>query len=270
MVKSIYLQDGEEIFVDDEDYERVSQLTWFKYYSSKIGKNSKIISAEIKSKKVQLAPFILKGSFQKIKGSDFTRKNLTTKGNAQRWRKANHDSSSKYRGVSWDKKRSKWVASINVDGKRKYLGRYSVEEEAAKAYNKAVLDYWDGEGYINIIGEDNRTQIRDYMTFKNQHNRRAGLSGYKGVGRHTDKNRTLPFYAVSKFKKNKNFIGTFKTAEQAALAYNKVAIYLHGDEAILNDVQITDELKEFMANWEIPEKVIKLKEEAESNEHAHA
>lgn len=25
MVKSIFLQDGEEIFVDDEDYERVNQ-----------------------------------------------------------------------------------------------------------------------------------------------------------------------------------------------------------------------------------------------------
>ncbi len=26
MVKSIYLQDGEEIFVDDEDYERVKKI----------------------------------------------------------------------------------------------------------------------------------------------------------------------------------------------------------------------------------------------------
>ena len=33
MVKSIFLQDGEEIFVDDEDYERVNQHTWFKDYS---------------------------------------------------------------------------------------------------------------------------------------------------------------------------------------------------------------------------------------------
>lgn len=33
MVKSIFLQDGEEIFVDDEDYERVNQHTWYKYYT---------------------------------------------------------------------------------------------------------------------------------------------------------------------------------------------------------------------------------------------
>lgn len=28
MVKSIFLQDGEEILVDDEDYERVNQHIW--------------------------------------------------------------------------------------------------------------------------------------------------------------------------------------------------------------------------------------------------
>ncbi|MUH23519.1 AP2 domain-containing protein, partial [Staphylococcus aureus] len=32
MVKSIFLQDGEEIFVDDEDYERVNQYIWTKSY----------------------------------------------------------------------------------------------------------------------------------------------------------------------------------------------------------------------------------------------
>lgn len=33
MVKSIFLQDGEEIFVDDEDYERVNQHTWHKSFN---------------------------------------------------------------------------------------------------------------------------------------------------------------------------------------------------------------------------------------------
>ncbi|UKM36347.1 hypothetical protein VBSAUS832_19 [Staphylococcus phage vB_SauS_832] len=32
MVKSIFLQDGEEILVDDEDYERVNQHTWHKAF----------------------------------------------------------------------------------------------------------------------------------------------------------------------------------------------------------------------------------------------
>ena len=42
MVKSIFLQDGEEIFVDDEDYERVNQYTWSKNYN---GNHRKILTS---------------------------------------------------------------------------------------------------------------------------------------------------------------------------------------------------------------------------------
>ena len=41
LVKSIFLQDGEEIFVDDEDYERVNQHTWFKDYRKIVPKRKK-------------------------------------------------------------------------------------------------------------------------------------------------------------------------------------------------------------------------------------
>jgi len=45
--------------------------------------------------------------------------------------------SSAYRGVHWDKERSKWAASISVKGKTRQLGRYDTEEEAARAYQDA-------------------------------------------------------------------------------------------------------------------------------------
>tara|TARA_R110002072_G_C7576964_1_gene501671 strand:- start:22 stop:531 length:510 start_codon:yes stop_codon:yes gene_type:complete len=43
-------------------------------------------------------------------------------------------SSSEYTGVCWDKCREKWYAQINVDGKQKYLGRFTAELEASQAY----------------------------------------------------------------------------------------------------------------------------------------
>lgn len=46
-------------------------------------------------------------------------------------------SSSKYTGVSWDKKNKKWEAYINIKNTRKRLGRFVYEFEAFMAYEKA-------------------------------------------------------------------------------------------------------------------------------------
>ena len=40
---------------------------------------------------------------------------------------------SQYKGVFYRKNRNRWVATCTVDGKRRYLGYFKTEEEAAKA-----------------------------------------------------------------------------------------------------------------------------------------
>jgi len=47
-------------------------------------------------------------------------------------------STSKYVGVHWNKKNSKWIAQIHLNGERKYLGSFTNEKEAHKAYKKAL------------------------------------------------------------------------------------------------------------------------------------
>lgn len=47
--------------------------------------------------------------------------------------------SSKFKGVCWDKSRNKWIASICLYGKRKTIGRFNSEIEAAKAYDREAL-----------------------------------------------------------------------------------------------------------------------------------
>lgn len=258
MVKSIYLQDGEEIFVDDEDYERVSQHTWWKTFSH----NTRcIVSNDAKKDFIYLVPFIQKDSYQLVKNNDFTKRNLTNRGNKQRWRKANNKGSSKYKGVTWNKQQNKWRANILFEGKPKHLGYFTSENEAALAYNRAVLEFWDGNGYLNVIGEINRTAKNNYKTKPNQNIARKGKSNYRGV---TIKNSYNRISSQIQLKKRKFHIGDFKSTIQAALAYNKCAIYIHGDDTILNDVPMTDELKEFIANWEIPKKIKAMKEGATS------
>lgn len=46
---------------------------------------------------------------------------------------------SKYKGVLWDKVTGSWRAIIKTNGKTKYLGVYTTEEAAARAYDEAAL-----------------------------------------------------------------------------------------------------------------------------------
>lgn len=45
------------------------------------------------------------------------------------------------KGVCWDKKNSKWMAYIKVDGKSMHLGRYETKEQAASARELAAYLY---------------------------------------------------------------------------------------------------------------------------------
>lgn len=51
----------------------------------------------------------------------------------------NFNSSSK--GYRWNKKGKKWISSIKVDGKKKYLGSFKNEEDARQAYLNAKEIY---------------------------------------------------------------------------------------------------------------------------------
>lgn len=59
-----------------------------------------------------------------------------------------------YKGVSWSKFANKWSAYIKVDFKKKHLGYFINEEDAARAYNKAAIENW-GKDYseLNVIKE---------------------------------------------------------------------------------------------------------------------
>ncbi len=58
-------------------------------------------------------------------------------------RKINKNNTSGYKGISYDKKRKKWVAQITFKKKNHHLGRYDTLEEAIAARKKAEETYFD-------------------------------------------------------------------------------------------------------------------------------
>jgi hypothetical protein len=62
------------------------------------------------------------------------------------------NSTSKFRGLHWDKSKNKWVARIRLNGKGKHIGYFETEEEGARAFNEFVISHNLGEFVdLNII-----------------------------------------------------------------------------------------------------------------------
>ena len=77
-------------------------------------------------------------------GLDNRRANLrkaTRAQNAQHRRKPRVKSKSKYKGLCWQKRTGKWHSRIHVNGVHKFIGSFTDEHEAAKAYDDAAKKY---------------------------------------------------------------------------------------------------------------------------------
>lgn len=82
---------------------------------------------------------------------------------------------SKYKGVSWDKERKKWVSSICVSDKRTKLGRFANEDDAAVAYNEAAVKYFGEAAFLNTVSDSGMVGGLDASTRKDEES--AGTPG---------------------------------------------------------------------------------------------
>ena len=66
-------------------------------------------------------------------------------------RKPQRNKFSKYKGVYFNKHHNKWCARIMSNDKRKHLGYYDDEKEAAAKYNEAAIEYFCEFAHLNKI-----------------------------------------------------------------------------------------------------------------------
>ena len=164
-MKEIQLTKGNVTLVDDDKYNELITYRWC--FSSGYAYNSKIGS---------MHRYLMKQPYQKgkrgsskgdiqvdhINGNklDNRLENLRLVNLSEN--QLNHSKTkgrSKYRGVIWagsmkhiTNAGKPWIARLKPSGqKRMYLGSFATEEEAATAYNNAVLLYSSDYGKLNII-----------------------------------------------------------------------------------------------------------------------
>jgi len=99
---------------------------------------------------------------------------------------------------------------------------------------KGEIDHIDGNPH-----NDSLLNLRECSRGENAKNRRAytnNTTGYKGVYPMKYKGRTRAYGARIQDEGNNVYLGSFKTAEEAAEAYNEAALNLHKDFSSLNDI----------------------------------
>ena len=154
------LSQGHVAIIDFVDFERLGRFKW----SFKQSKYHGYAVRQVKGIRHWLHKEVLGagGLVDHRNGDrlDNRRENLRPSDNASNqraYRRKSDGKTSVYRGVSWDTERVRWVASIEVDGVKQFVGRFPTEEDAARARDRRAESLGFPVESMNFPDEYGRT-----------------------------------------------------------------------------------------------------------------
>jgi len=158
--RRIPLTQGKCAIVDPDDFERLNKHKWYAmkhrntFYAgrcSNIGKKKKYIAMH---REILNPPGHLFVDHINHNGLDNRKANLRpatyAQNNFNRLIIKRKGSSSKYRGVSWCKRKKKWHARICVNDEKKLIGYFKEEIHAAKAHDKTSKKFHEEFASLNF------------------------------------------------------------------------------------------------------------------------
>lgn len=158
MTKLIPLTQGQFAIVDDEDYDWLMQWKWRakpiksgrnKYYATRrVGPASIFMHRVVNNTPAGLGTDHINGN-----SLDNRRHNLrsaTVAQNARNVPKCMHDKLSQFKGITYDKRRNRWIARIKVNRTAVNLGSFATQEAAARAYDQAAKQHFGEFAYLNF------------------------------------------------------------------------------------------------------------------------
>jgi hypothetical protein len=140
-MKTIELTREQVALVDDEDWPELSKHKW---YANWIPHRRVFVAVrDVNGTHVQMHRAIMAAQdHEQVDHRDNNtlnnqRYNLRTCTNSQNCcnKPQRAGTSSQYKGVHWHKQTGKWQASITINGARQYLGLFTDETDAARAYD---------------------------------------------------------------------------------------------------------------------------------------
>ena len=150
MAIEIPLTQGKVALIDEEDFDLVTGYRWHtrkhggKYYAQATVRLDNGMQTTIKMHRLIFGLSDPKTHTDHINGDglDNRRENLRAASCAQNQynRGAQVNNKSGYKGVYWDRRRGKWVATIKVNRKTNYLGCHATPKAAHMAYCKAAIE----------------------------------------------------------------------------------------------------------------------------------
>jgi hypothetical protein len=149
------------ILYDDEDHELISKYTWHlnKIKSGKYiyavhnlprDKNGKQKSIKI-HRLIMRFPVNKKVDHRNSNGLDNRKINIRVATTSQNAMNRDGNYKNKFKGVYWHKLHKKYIASIGINAKLKFLGYFDTAKQAAIAYNNAALIYHGEFARLNPI-----------------------------------------------------------------------------------------------------------------------